>query len=308
MSSEFGKVAVLLGGSAAEREISLKSGETVLKGLLEAGVDAFAFDPKERPLSELKTLGVDRVFNVIHGRGGEDGTIQGALAYMGIPCTGSGVLGSALAMDKSRSKQLFKANNLATPPFEVVRKQQYEAGIEGQLLKSLGGIVFVKPANEGSSIGMNRAETEDELKAALNNAFDYDDTIIVEAFVDGPEYTVAIVKGKALPVIELRTPRTFYDYEAKYQSTTTEYLCPCDLTETDEKALQALAMAAFDVVGAEGWGRVDAMRGKNGEFYLLEVNTIPGMTAKSLVPMAAKVDGMSLAQLLLTILSTARLD
>ncbi len=308
MSVDFGKVAVLYGGSAAEREVSLKSGETVLNGLIAAGVDAIGFDPKERPLSELSALGIDRVFNVIHGRGGEDGTIQGALSFMGIPCTGSGVLGSALAMDKSRSKQLFKANHLATPPFELVHKHSYQAGNEADILARLGGIVFVKPANEGSSIGMNRAETPAQLAQALTLAFDYDQTIIVEAFIDGPEYTVAILNNRALPVIELRTPRTFYDYTAKYQSNSTEYLCPCELSRADEQQLQQLALAAFNVVGAKGWGRVDAMRDKDGQFYLLEVNTIPGMTAKSLVPMAAKVSGLSLEALLLEILATAEIE
>lgn len=305
MSTEYGKVAVLFGGHAAEREVSLKSGETVLNGLLEAGIDAVAFDPKGRSLNELAQMGVDRVFNVLHGRGGEDGTIQGALEFMGLPYTGSGVLGSALAMDKERSKQLFKANGLPTPLFEMVYKHSYQAGIEPELLRRLGGIVFVKPANEGSSIGMNRAENDEQLQQALAQAFDYDDAVIVEAFVDGPEYTVAILHDKALPVIELRTPRTFYDYTAKYQSTTTQYLCPCELDSEDEAQLQQLALKAFAAVGAKGWGRVDAMRDKDGHFYLLEVNTIPGMTAKSLVPMAAKVSGLSQQQLLLEILATS---
>lgn len=303
--TEFGKVAVLLGGDAAEREISLKSGETVLTGLLGEGVDAFAFDPHEQPLSELKALNVDRVFNVIHGRGGEDGTIQGALEYMGLSYTGSGVLGSALAMDKVRSKQLFKANGLETPSFVMVNKSRYVVGDEAKWLEQLGGIAFVKPANEGSSIGMSRVEDAKALAEAIAQAFEYDESVLIEAFVDGPEYTVGILNGKALPVIELRTPRTFYDYTAKYQSSNTEYLCPCDLDAQDEKVLQQLSLAAFTAVSANGWGRVDAMRDQNGEFQLLEVNTVPGMTAKSLVPMAAKQAGLTLGQLLIEILKTA---
>jgi D-alanine-D-alanine ligase len=303
--NEFGKVAVLMGGTSAEREISLRSGATVLRGLVEAGVDAVAFDTKEQPLSALADMKIDRVFNILHGRGGEDGTVQGALEFMGIPYTGCGVLGSALAMDKVRCKQLFKACDLPTPEFVMVNKATYTVGDEASILQQLGGVVFVKPANEGSSIGMARAETEQQLSDAIKVALEFDDSVLIEAFVDGPEYTVAILAGEALPVIELRTPREFYDYTAKYETTTTQYLCPCDLDEVSTAQIQRLATTAFDVVGGQGWGRVDVMLDQHGQFQLLEVNTVPGMTAKSLVPMAARATGLTLNELLLEILKTS---
>jgi D-alanine-D-alanine ligase len=301
----FGKVAVLLGGTSAEREVSLASGNTVYEGLKQAGVDAIAFDPQAGELSELKTLGVNRVFNVLHGSPGEDGTVQGALEFMNIPYTGSSVLGSALAMDKVRCKQLFKAVGLPTAEFEVINDAAHRTGGESRLLERLGGTVFVKPANEGSSIGTSRADNPEQLKAAIDTALTFDHNVLVEAFIDGPEYTVAILGEKALPVIELRTPRTFYDYEAKYKSDSTQYICPCDLNEQQTEQVQAIALAAFKTVGASGWGRVDLMLGADGQFKLLEVNTVPGMTAKSLVPMAAKADGLSLEDLLLQILATS---
>ncbi len=302
MKNKFGKVAVMMGGMSAERAVSLASGANILKGLVEMGIDAIAFDLQEQPLLALKELKVDRVFNIMHGRGGEDGTLQGALELMGIPYTGSGVLGSALAMDKVRCKQLFNANGLATPAFRVIRKG--DEPDMSSLLTELGGVVFVKPAQEGSSIGMSRAENEAQLTDAIALAMQYDDAVLVEAFVDGPEFTVAILAGNALPVIELRTPRTFYDYKAKYQSNSTEYLCPCDLDAQRTAEIQQLAQAAFVVVGAKDWGRVDVMLDQQGRFQLLEVNTVPGMTAKSLVPMAAKAAGIDLAQLLNEILTS----
>ncbi|MCJ8272972.1 MAG: D-alanine--D-alanine ligase [Psychrosphaera sp.] len=302
--SEFGKVAVILGGTSAERAVSLNSGANVLAGLLDGGVDAFAFDTKDQPLSTLADMNVDRVFIVLHGRGGEDGTIQGALEFMGIPYTGSGVLGSALAMDKIRCKQLFKANDLPTPDFMVVNKADYEKGSTPAIIKNLGGVVFVKPANEGSSIGMDRAQTSEQLSVAIETAMRFDDAVLIESFVDGPEYTVAILAGQALPVIELKTPRTFYDYKAKYHSENTQYICPCALDADKTVQIQKLAKSAFEVVGAKGWGRVDVMLDRKGEFQLLEVNTVPGMTAKSLVPMAAKAAGYELSSLLLEILKT----
>ena len=218
------------------------------------------------------------------------------------------MLGSALAMDKVRCKQLFRANGLATADFVVVNKKNYRQGDEAQILKQLGGIVFVKPANEGSSIGMGRAENPQDLAGAIADAMQYDSSVLIEAFIDGPEYTVAILNDNALPVIELRTPRTFYDYQAKYKSTDTQYICPCDLDEQQTHNIQTLALQAFDVVGAKGWGRVDVMRTQSGEFMLLEVNTVPGMTAKSLVPMAAKAAGIDLPELLIAILKTSLKD
>lgn len=300
MSSKFGKVAVMFGGTSAEREVSLRSGAAVLAALQKQGVDAHAFDPKDQPLSALTSAGFDRVFIVLHGRGGEDGTMQGALQLMGLPYTGSRVLGSALAMDKIRCKWLFQAHGLPTARFLVA-----EAGKQlnyQDILQQLAGKVMVKPANEGSSIGMSAASTAEELEQALAVATKYDSDVLVEQWIQGREFTVSILNGKALPVVEMRTPRSFYDYEAKYQSNSTEYLCPAPLTAEQTAFLQNAATAAFTAVGASGWGRVDAMLDEQGNFYLLEVNTVPGMTEKSLVPMAAKAAGLTFEQLVLQIL------
>ncbi len=294
-----GKVAVMFGGNSAEREVSLRSGKAVLASLLDAGVDAFAFDPQQQALSSLVA---DKVFIVLHGRGGEDGTMQGALQQLGLPYTGSGVLGSALAMDKIRCKWLFQAQGLPTAPFAVVRPDETDfAG----MLESLGGKVMVKPANEGSSIGMSAAATADELASAITTAHQYDDEVLVERWINGREFTIAILNGEVLPIVEMRTPRSFYDYEAKYQANSTEYLCPAPLTAELTQAMQSTALAAFQAVGASGWGRVDLMLDQQGQHYLLEVNTVPGMTEKSLVPMAAKAAGYSFQQLVLAILSQA---
>lgn len=300
MSSKFGKVAVMFGGTSAEREVSLRSGAAVLAALQKQGVDAHAFDPKDQPLSALTSAGFDRVFIVLHGRGGEDGTMQGALQLMGLPYTGSRVLGSALAMDKIRCKWLFQAQGLPTAKFLVA-----EAGKQlnyQDILQQLAGKVMVKPANEGSSIGMSAASSAQELEQALAVACKYDSDVLVEQWIQGREFTVTVLNGKALPIVEMRTPRSFYDYEAKYQSTSTEYLCPAPLTADQTAFLQQVAAAAFTAVGASGWGRVDAMLDEQGNFYLLEVNTVPGMTEKSLVPMAAKAAGLSFEQLVLQIL------
>jgi D-alanine-D-alanine ligase len=300
MSSKFGKVAVMLGGTSAEREVSLRSGAAVLAALQKQGVDAHAFDPKDQPLSALTAAGFDRVFIVLHGRGGEDGTMQGALQLMGLPYTGSRVLGSALAMDKIRCKWLFQAQGLPTARFLVA-----EAGKQlnyQDILQQLAGKVMVKPANEGSSIGMSAASTAQELEQALAVASKYDADVLVEQWIQGREFTVTVLNGKALPVVEMRTPRSFYDYEAKYQSDSTEYLCPAPLTAEQTALLQRAAASAFTAVGASGWGRVDAMLDEQGNFYLLEVNTVPGMTEKSLVPMAAKAAGLSFEQLVVQIL------
>jgi D-alanine-D-alanine ligase len=300
MSRKFGKVAVMFGGTSAEREVSLRSGAAVLAALQKQGVDAHAFDPKDQPLSALTSAGFDRVFIVLHGRGGEDGTMQGALQLMGLPYTGSRVLGSALAMDKIRCKWLFQAQGLPTAKFLVA-----EAGKQlnyQDILQQLAGKVMVKPANEGSSIGMSAASTAEELEQALVVATKYDSDVLVEQWIQGREFTVTVLNGKALPIVEMRTPRSFYDYEAKYQSNSTEYLCPAPLTADQTAFLQQVAAAAFTAVGASGWGRVDAMLDEQGNFYLLEVNTVPGMTEKSLVPMAAKAAGLSFEQLVLQIL------
>ena len=296
----FGKVAVMFGGVSAEREVSLRSGKAVLTALQQAGVDAFAFDPQQQNLAELAQLGAQQVFIVLHGRGGEDGSMQGALQQLGLPYTGSGVLGSALAMDKIRCKWLFQAQNLPTAPFAVVHSSDTDfAG----LLASLGGKVMVKPANEGSSIGMSAASSAAELQQAINQALQYDSEILVERWINGREFTIAILNGQVLPVVEMRTPRAFYDYEAKYQANSTEYLCPAPLDAQLTAAMQDSALKAFNAVGASGWGRVDIMLDDSGQHYLLEVNTVPGMTEKSLVPMAAKAAGLSFQQLVLAILS-----
>ncbi|PAJ74795.1 D-alanine--D-alanine ligase [Pseudoalteromonas sp. NBT06-2] len=296
---QFGKVAVLMGGSSAERAVSLNSGKAVLSALQSAGVNAYAFDPAERNLFELKYCNTDRVFIALHGRGGEDGTVQGALEFLELPYTGSGVLGSALAMDKVRSKELFRARNLPTANFIALEK---ESSFDvGQIIHEFGA-VMVKPSHEGSSIGMAKASTSDELTTALENAFKYDDIVLLEQWISGREFTVTILVNEALPVIEMVTPRSFYDYEAKYQVNSTEYFCPANLSKKDTDFLQKISKQAFDLVGAKGWGRVDIMQNSDNQFYILEVNTVPGMTEKSLVPMSAKASGLSFEGLVVNIL------
>ncbi|WP_375057153.1 D-alanine--D-alanine ligase [Zobellella sp. DQSA1] len=303
--SQFGKVAVLYGGRSAEREVSLRSGAAVLAGLERAGVDAHGIDTRDYPLARLKDEGFDRAFIVVHGRGGEDGTLQGALEHLGLPYTGSRVLGAALAMDKIRTKQVWQAMGLPTAEFRVVHKNDFNAGDAAVLLAQFRGPVFVKPSHEGSSIGMTKATDAATLATAIAEAFKFDDEVLLESFIDGDEYTVSILGEHALPAIRLRTPHDFYDYSAKYQSGDTEYLCPCGLNEEDERELGALSVAAFKAVAASGWGRVDLMRDKQGRWWLLEVNTVPGMTETSLVPKAAKVAGLSFDQLVVRVLEMA---
>ncbi|MEM0912869.1 MAG: D-alanine--D-alanine ligase [Pseudomonadota bacterium] len=300
---KFGKVAVLMGGDSAEREVSLASGKEVLDALMSAGVDAHAFDTSEKKIYELVTGGFDRVFNILHGRGGEDGVVQGALEQLDIPYTGTGVLGSALAMDKVLTKTVWSAHGLPTANYRVFSKTTFIPEKASEVLSSLGGTVFVKPSREGSSIGMSKASTPDELVTAVKNAFDFDCDVLVETFIDGPEFTVAILADKALPSIRMSSSHEFYDYDAKYKSDDTQYFCPSGLTKEEESELAALAFNAFCVLTGKGWGRVDVMRNQNREFVLLESNTIPGMTAKSLVPKAAKQAGMSFPELVLTILA-----
>lgn len=296
------KIAVLYGGDSAEREVSLNSGKAIASGLTTAGLTVELIDTKGYSLSNLVELGIDRVFIALHGRGGEDGCIQGALEYMGIPYTGSGVLGSALSMDKNRSKQVMQACGLPTAPFTVVNKALFSHSDTDNILKKLGGKVMVKPAHEGSSIGMSVACDESQLTTALNQAFTFDDEILVEAWINGPEYTVAILGDIALPAIHMETPNDFYDYHAKYQTTTTQYHCPCHLSKEDEQELQSLALKAFKATGAKGWGRVDVMRDKQNKWQILEVNTVPGMTETSLVPKAAKVYGLNFSELVCKII------
>ncbi len=296
------KVAVLYGGNSAEREVSLNSGLAITKSLKESGFNVCLLDTKTVELTDLLREEVDRVFIALHGRGGEDGCLQGALEYLNIPYTGSNVLGSSLSMDKVRSKQIFKACNLPTAPFAVVNKADFGEIALDKLLSELGGRVMVKPANEGSSIGMAQAKSVDQLHNALTEAFGFDHQVLLEAWIDGPEYTVAILGDKPLPAIHMETPREFYDYEAKYQSNSTQYHCPCGLSEDDENAIKELALKAFHATGAQGWGRVDIMRNAVGDWQLLEVNTVPGMTETSLVPKAAKAFGLNFSELVSEIL------
>ncbi|MAO68647.1 MULTISPECIES: D-alanine--D-alanine ligase [Idiomarina] len=299
----FGKVAVMLGGSSAERDVSLKSGMAVLKGLVAKGIDAHAFDPAAHSLQELVDDGYERVFIALHGRGGEDGAMQGALQVLGIPYTGSDVLGCALGMDKVRCKQIWHALGLPTASWRVITQDEIEQVNAEALLLELGGRVIVKPAREGSSIGMSSADSAPRLAAALKHAAQFDDDILVEQWIEGPEYTIGLLDGNALPVIRLQTPHEFYDFEAKYQANDTQYHCPAGLSDEDEAKLRSLAERAFSAIGASGWGRIDVMRNGNGEWFLLEANTVPGMTEKSLVPMAAKAAGLSFNDLVERILA-----
>jgi D-alanine-D-alanine ligase len=297
----FGRVAVLMGGRSAEREISLKSGTMVLAALRKSGVDAHAFDPRDQRLEQLIAQKFDRVFIALHGRFGEDGTVQGALEYLGIPYTGSGVMASALAMDKWRTKLLWQAAGVSTPPYALLSRDSDFAGVAARL----GLPLMVKPAREGSSIGMSKVTSVEMLQAAFELAAQYDSVIIAEKFVEGMELTAGILGAEALPLIRLETPRVFYDYQAKYFSDDTRYLCPCGLPQAQEEALQAAALAAFQLLGCSGWGRVDIMLDARGQPYLLEVNTIPGMTDHSLVPLAARARGMSFEDLVVRILESA---
>lgn len=297
---KFGKVAVAMGGNAAEREISLISGKAVLEAMRNAGIDAIAFDTKNQRLEELVSLGIDRVFNIIHGRGGEDGQIQGALELLDIPYTGSGVLGSALGMDKRRTKICWKGVGLPTPAWALLTS---EADIQ-RCADEIGFPVIIKPVLEGSSIGMAKANTRDELMAAWKAAAEFDCDVIAEQWISGAEYTVAVLNGLALPLIKLETPHDFYDFEAKYETDTTQYHCPCGLPEAFEAELKQLSIEAFEILGAAGWGRVDLMLDENQQPYLLEINTVPGMTDHSLVPMAAKQAGISFAGLVWQILES----
>jgi D-alanine-D-alanine ligase len=299
--SAFGKVAVLLGGRSAEREVSLRSGGMVLEALKRSGVDAHAFDPKDEGLEQLIAQRFDRVFIALHGRFGEDGTVQGALEYLGLPYTGSGVMASALAMDKWRTKLLWHASGVPTPQYESLTADTDFIAVAGRL----GLPLMVKPAREGSSIGMSKVMTLEKVQAAYELAAQYDDVVIAERFIEGVEVTAAILDGEALPLIRLETPRVFYDYEAKYFANDTRYICPCGLPEAQERRIQAEAVRAFRLIGCSGWGRIDIMIDGAGEPYLLEVNTIPGMTDHSLVPMAARARGIDFDALCLRILETA---
>lgn len=297
-AEDFGKVAVLMGGQSAEREVSLRSGQAVLDGLLRRGVDAHGIDAGRDVLQQLVAGRFDRVFIVLHGRGGEDGVIQGGLETIGLPYTGSGVQGSALGMDKYRCKLLWSALSLPTPGYLLVETEdQLDVAAE------LGFPLMVKPVHEGSSIGMAKVNDRDELHAAWGVARGYDSRVMVERWITGQEFTASILGDKALPLIRLETPHTFYDYEAKYSSDTTRYHCPCGLEGSKEQELQDLAMQAFHAVGASGWGRVDIMLDQEMRPWLIEVNTVPGMTDHSLVPMAAREQGIDFDELVWRILA-----
>jgi D-alanine-D-alanine ligase len=296
--SKFGRVGLLYGGTSSEREVSLMSGAAVHQALQNLGVDVVLIDAQNDLLQTLPSHNLDRVFIALHGPGGEDGTLQGALEYLGLPYTGSGVLASALAMDKLRCKQMWQGIGLATADFAVLDSQSDWTGI----MQCLGGKAMVKPASEGSSIGMSRAETPEQLQLAWKQAAEFDMTVIAEPLLEGKEYTVAILGDQALPSIRIHTDEVFYDYQAKYFSDATQYQCPSDLSPERETEIRQLSMDAFNTVGCRGWGRVDLMVDSNGKFQLLEVNTSPGMTSHSLVPMAAKVAGLDFDQLVLAIL------
>lgn len=300
-AKQFGTVAVLMGGISAEREISIKSGMAVFEALKRQGIDVLAIDVEENLAKALAGIKIDRGFNIVHGRGGEDGVLQSILDDLKIPYTGSGVEASKLTIDKLSTKVCWKKHELSTPDWFVLND---ENDIES-CIESLGFPVIVKPMLEGSSIGMNKANNKDELMKALLDAQQYHCQAFAESWVKGEEYTVAVLNGEALPVIRLETPHVFYDYEAKYQSQNTLYHCPCGLQEPQENQLKALALKACVVTGVIGWGRVDLFIDDAGNTQLIEVNTVPGMTDHSLVPMAAKADGIEFDELVWRILETS---
>lgn len=297
-ADRFGSVVVLAGGRSAEREISLQSGHAVLAALQGQGVSATLFDPGVEDITVLQKF--QRAFIALHGRGGEDGVIQGVLENFGVPYTGSGVMASAIGMDKYRTKLLWRGAGLPTPAFWMVAR----GAPHSRQMPSFDYPLIVKPSREGSSIGMCKVDEASALDAALTLAGRYDDAILVEQWISGQEFTVAILQGQALPVIRLETANSFYDYDAKYLSSETGYFCPAGLSGADEKRLCQLALEAFSIVGCSGWGRVDVMQDDRGDFFLLEVNTVPGMTDHSLVPMAARAAGLDFAQLVIRILET----
>ena len=297
-STKFGKVAVLLGGNSAERQVSLDSGQAVLDALLRSGVQAEAFDPRDRSVTELKEY--DRAFIVLHGRGGEDGQIQGVLEWLDIPYTGTGVQGSAIGMDKIKTKQIWQGCDLPTAPYRIVNK---DSNVD-DLVHALNLPVIIKPVHEGSSIGMSKVEKVEDFEQAIAKATAHDALVMAEKWITGCEYTIVVLNGEALPVIRLQPPKdvAFYDYDAKYQRNDVQYGIPSGLSQEHEKKLQQLTLQAFQAVGASGWGRVDAMQDEQGNFWLLEINTVPGMTSHSLVPKAAQAVGIDFDHLCLAIL------
>ncbi len=296
----FGRVAVVMGGNSEEREISLISGQAVLEALRTKGVDAHTVDGVHALVSDIVNNQVDRVFNILHGRGGEDGAVQGVLESMGVPYTGSGILGSAVTMDKPLSKRIWRSAGLPTPPSLVLDSKN-----NGVAVDAIGFPVVVKPVRGGSTIGVHKVDDQEGLGTALANAGKYDQQILVERYVAGGEYTAGILQGEALPLIRLETPHEIYDYSAKYESDTTRYHVPAGLDDEREEELKRLALRAFSMLGASGWGRVDFMTDEEGSPWLLEVNTTPGMTTHSLVPMAAAASGIDFNSLVWRILETS---
>jgi D-alanine-D-alanine ligase len=300
----YGRIGVLYGGVSAERDVSLDSGRSVLAACRDLGIDAVDVEIKDDVINTIKSADIDTAFIALHGGIGEDGRLQSLLDFMGIRYTGSGVQSSVVAMNKLMSKQMWQGMNLPTPKFEVLTDQTNT----DELINSLGGSVIVKPAHEGSSIGMTIAKNADELQQAYKLALQYDGCVFAEQLLPGPEYTVAIVDGQVLPPIKLETDHTFYDYDAKYIADDTRYICPCGLSNEEEEKLKELSLWAFDSLQCSGWGRVDLMVDEKGQFNVLEVNTVPGMTSHSLVPMAAKQQGYSFEELVGIILASIKLD
>jgi len=303
-----GHVALVVGGDSAEREISLRGARAVAGALERLGVQFSIVDGPRRLLEQVAAGHFDRVFNLLHGRGGEDGALQGALRLYGVPVTGSGVLGSALTMDKVQTKRIWSACGLPTPAWRVVTGADNGVQRVDAIIEALGLPLFVKPAREGSSIGMSRIASADALEPAIERARAHDECVLVEQLISGREFTAAVLGDEVLPLIELRTERDFYDYEAKYESGDTQYLCPCELPSRLATDLAQLCLQAFDVVGASGWGRVDFMLDDKDQPWLLEVNTTPGMTEKSLMPMAARAAGIEFEELVWRILNRCRND
>ncbi len=303
-ADDFGRVAVLYGGRSAEREVSLDTGRAVLGALLARGVDAVGWDPAEHSLSDLSAAGFDRIWIALHGPGGEDGAIQGALQWLGLPYTGSGVMASALAMDKVRSKRVFDAAGIPTPDYAIIRNRSHAV----LAAEDFGYPLILKPACQGSSVGMTKVFDPEDLNGAVDLALSFDDVAIVERCIVGDEFTVAVLQGEALPSIRIETPRVFYDYRAKYESDRTQYHCPGTGSADLEQQYASLALAAFAELGCSGWARVDFMTGGDGQPLVLEVNTVPGMTSHSLVPMAAKTSGIDFEELCWRILETSFTD
>jgi len=300
-AAEFGRVAVMLGGHSSEREVSLDTGAAVLDALQSGNVDAHAWDPAEKSMTEFAAAGFDRVWIALHGPGGEDGALQGLLHWLDVPYTGSGVMASAIAMDKVRSKHLFRAAGIPTPDYAAVKRLD-EASVAAE---QVGFPLIIKPSGQGSSLGMSKVFERAELNDAVEAALRYGDTVLLETCVAGDEFTVAVLQGKALPSIRIVTPRVFYDYRAKYESDRTEYICRGTSSDEEEAAYAELAVAAFNELGCSGWGRVDFMTGADEQPLVLEVNTVPGMTSHSLVPMAARKDGVDFEELCWRILETS---